>query len=307
MSKEIKTQAIIQNNLSTVESQPEIQLVKTTNDNWSPAKGMEPAQHGKIAKKPWEYACEAWIPVLDTPDTLEIVIQLLRLQTARPYIVLVDTGSTKENFELMEQRFGDCEDIEIHRLRFKGVIHSSDYPAHAMDLAMSVCRTEHLFCTHTDVFLRKQNVLEELILLTDNQRPAVGYQMTPRDHADWEYMVSHTCTMLHIPTMDRISASWSLRRLCNRKELEFITNHPEMGNNWPDTEILLNYYLWENGFEAKLIGEEKNHERTLDHRIDHCRTLTAARLYSPEAAKIRQEWVNDAITQAKERIELWSK
>lgn len=280
-------------------------VVETTDDSWSPYRGFPNAHLGRVEKKPWDYACEAWIPIMDTLDTLPYVIELLRLQDSRPFIVLVDTGSKKESFDKLEELYGDADDIELHRFRFKGVKHSSDYPAFAMDLAMSVCRTEHLFCTHSDVFLKKKDLLTRLIDLCDKFRPAVGYQMSPRDHEDWRKMVSHTCTMLHIPTMDKISASWSLRKLCNRKGLEFIPNHPEMGNNWPDTEILLNYMLWENGLEAKLIGEEKNHVRTNDDNIDHCRSLTAARLYFAEGAKTRQSWVDDAIEQAKERIKLW--
>lgn len=282
--------------------------IPTNDDNWSPAKGTGfKAQHGKIEKKPWEYPCEAWIPVLDTPNTMEYVIELLRLQTKRPYIVLVDTGSNKKNFEKLEDQFGDDDDVEIHRLRFKAVIHTSDYPAFAMDLAMSVCRTEFLFHTHSDVFLKRRNVIEELLMLTDDIRPVVGYQMTPRKHADWEKMISHTCTMMHVPTMDKHSISHSLRKLCNRKGLEFVTNHPKMGDNWPDTEILYNYMLWENGLKGKIIGTEQNHVRTNDDRIDHCRTLTAANLYSPQARDVRAGWVNDAIEQAQKRIELWKK
>lgn len=279
---------------------------RSTDDSWSPDRGKNDGYLGKIEQKPWDYACEAWIPFMDTVDTLPYVIELLRLQSSRPFIVLVDTGSTKENFERVEDQYGDDKDIELHRLRFKSVRHSSDYPAIAMDLAMSGCRSDHLFCTHSDVFLKRQDILERLIELCDEFRPAVGYRMTPRDHAEWEKMVSHTCTMLHIPTMDRINASWSLRKLCHRKGLEFIPNHPKMGNNWPDTEILINYILWENNFTAKLIGSEQNHVRTNDERIDHCRSLTAARLYCRKSAKDRQGWVDDAINEAKKRIKLWS-
>lgn len=277
-------------------------------DPWCPTKYKQPsvnAQKGFIQKKPWQYKCEAWIPHLDTPDTLPLVIELLRLQTERPYIVIVDTGSTSENFNNIFDKYKNDEDIEIHSLRFKAVIHSSDFPAIAMDLAMSSVRTEHLFCTHADVFLKRRNFLEELIMLCDKFRPAVGYQMTPREHADWEKMVSHTATMLHVPTMDKINVAWSLRKLCNRKGLEFISNHPAMGNNWPDTEILYNYILWENGYEGKFIGTEKNHERTNDNNIDHCRSLTAGRLYAPEYAAKAQTWVDDALIKAKERIEKW--
>ena len=278
---------------------------RSTNDSWSPARGKPNAYLGKIAKKPWEYACEVWIPVMDTTDTLPYVIELLRHQTKRPFIVLVDTGSTNNSFLSLEEVYQDQEDIELHRLRFKSVRHSSDYPAIAMDLAMSACRSDHLFCTHSDVFLKKQDAIERLIDLCDEFRPAVGYRMSPREHSDWERMVSHTCTMLHIPTMDRINAAWSLRKLCHRKGLEFVPNHPKMGNNWPDTEILLNYILWENNFTAKLIGTENNQERTNDEWIDHCRSLTAARLYSPETAKIRKQWVDDAIDKAIQRLDKW--
>lgn len=274
---------------------------------WAPARGDQlvigKPWEGSIAKKPWEYSCEAIIPVLDTPDTLRIVIELLRLQKDRPYIIVIDTGSSPECFAEIEMM--RAADVEVHSLRFNGVRHPSDFPAIAMDLAMSMCRTEFMFCTHADVFLRNREVITELRGMCSLQQPVVGYQITPRAHEDWVEMVSHTCTMLHMPTMDKIGAGWSLRRLCNNREVQHIPNI--LGNNWPDTEILLNYILWENGMKAKLIGTEANHARTLDHRIDHCRTLTAGRLYSPTYAKECQAWVNEALSQAMERINLWRK
>lgn len=262
--------------------------------------------HGFISKKPWEYECEEWIPVMDTPDTLYYVIELLRLQTKKPYIVIVDTGSTTENFKKIEELCKE-DDIELHSLRMKSTVHSSDYPAIAMDLAMSMCRAKYLYCTHADVFLKRKNVLEELLVLCNKEYPVVGYRMTEREHKDWEKMVSHTCTMMHIETMDKINCSWSLRRLCNRQGLEFIANHPKMGNNWPDTEILFNYILWENAYNGFFIGDEKNHEMTNDNRIIHARSLTAGRLYAPEYAKKAQEWVDFAIEESKKNIELWKK
>jgi hypothetical protein len=273
---------------------------------WAPSRGDQPHNgrkwEGAYKVKPWEYACEAVIPVLDTPDTLPYVIELLRLQTARPYIVIIDTGSSEENFKLIEEM--RAPDVEVHSLRFNGVRHPSDFPAIAMDLAMSMCRTEHLFCTHADVFLKQKNLLEEMIKVTGKLCPAIGYQMTPRDHPGWERMVSHTATMLHMPTMDKIGAGWNLRRLCNNREVQHIPNI--LGNNWPDTEILINYILWENGLQASLIGKEQNHARTNDGRIDHCRTITAGRLYSKDYADKAQVWLDDAIEKAKERIEQWT-
>lgn len=256
---------------------------------------------GRFTKKPWNFGVEVAIPVINNFETLPYVIDLLRLQTIKPHIVVIDTGSSELCYQKISQM--RAEDVEIHSLRFNGVKHPSDYPAIAMDLMMSLCRTKYLFCTHNDVFLQRRDVIEELIDVCDDKTPAVGYQMSPRDHKDWEDMVSHTCTMLHMPTMDKIGAGWSLRRLCNNRQVEHKPNI--LGANWPDTEILLNYILWENGYKAKLIGKEENQKRTVDDRIDHCRTLTAGRLYSPKYAVKVNAWVVDAINKAKERIEVW--
>lgn len=262
---------------------------------------FEKAHEGSLKQKPWEYAVEAVIPVLDTPDTLPLVVELLRLQTVRPYIVLIDTGSTPENFVKIEALRAD--DTEVHSLRFGGMRHPSDFPAVAMDLAFSMCRSDYLFTTHADVFLRRRDVIEELLGLCDPINPAVGYQMSPREHDDWQRMVSHTCSMFNVPVMDSIGGGWSLRRLCNIHGLDHKPN--VFGANWPDTEILVNYLLWENGFEAQLIGTEGNHCRVVDERIDHCRTLTAGRLYSPSYAVQCEAWVKDALAEAEERVMQW--
>ena len=272
---------------------------------WAPARGDDPHNgkkwEGSYKIKPWNYACEAVIPVLDTPDTLPYVIELLRLQTARPHIMIIDTGSSDENFELIKKF--QAPDVEVHSFRFNVVRHPSDFPAIAMDFAMSACRSDYLFCTHADVFLKDRRLIEKMRAKVDRECPAMGYQMTPRDHADWERMVSHTATMLHMPTMDRIGAGWSLRRLCNNRDVKHIPNI--LGNNWPDTEILINYILWDHGLQAALIGTEKNHERTNDEMIDHCRTITAGRLYSKDYADKAQVWLDDAIEKANERIKQW--
>ena len=275
---------------------------------WCPdrslSRNFETAHEGAAGvMRPWDFACEAVIPCLDTPDTLPLVIELLRLQTVRPYIVLIDTGSTVENFAKVEAL--RAEDVEVHCLRFGGMRHPSDFPAVAMDLAFSMCRTNFMFTTHADVFLRSRCVVEELLTLCGHNAPAVGYQMSPRQHADWERMVSHTCTMFHTPTMDSIGAGWSLRRLCNNRGFEHRKN--VFGANWPDTELLVNYCLFEAGMEPLLIGTEANHRRVIDERIDHCRTLTAGRLYSPSYAAQCERWLSEAMREAEARVRDWSK
>jgi glycosyltransferase involved in cell wall biosynthesis len=273
----------------------------------SPLKGRlttEKPWEGFCQKKPWEYDVTAVIPVLDTFDTLELVVKLLRLQTIRPFIVIIDTGSTDEEYQKIEALRD--EDIEVHALRIHGVLHPSDYPAMAMDLAFSLCRTDYLFATHSDCFLRRRDFLEWMLQKCRDESPVVGYRLSPREHIDWEFMVSHTATMYHMPTMDKIGFGWSLRRLGNVVGIKDITPNPNTPN-WPDTEVLGNYILKRSGIEPLFVGNEDNFARNVDENIDHPRTYTSAKLYSPPHLEKMQEWIEGAMEDARKRIEAWSK
>ena len=257
---------------------------------------------GNCKRKPWDYRITAVIPVLDTFDTLEIAIELLRLQSVRPFIMIVDTGSTDNNLEkICSLR---AEDVEVHSLRLNGTQHPSDFPAMAMDVAFALCRTNFLFATHADVFLRRRDMLEDWLEMTKKLSPVVGYELSERAHTDWKGMVSHTATMYHMPTMDRIGFGWSLRRLSSMMGVKDYKPDP-MRPNWPDTEILGNYILRYHKIKPHIIGAEKNFERQVDDNIDHCRSVTSGRLYSPVYAQAANAWVEDAIKQAKDRIREW--
>jgi hypothetical protein len=257
---------------------------------------------GSIKKKPWEYEVTAVIPCLNTHETLKIIIEILRLQTIKPYIIIIDTGSFNEVFE--ETKKLRSADVEVHSIALNGVRHPSDYPAMAMDIGFSLCRTPYLFATHADCFLRKKTFLEELLELCKNVSPAVGYELSPRAHEDWVGMISHTASMYDMRVMDQINFSWSLRKLCNRFNVVDYSPDP-MKPNWPDTEILGNYILRENNIKPLLIGKEGNQTRTLDENIDHFRSYTAAKMYSPKYFKTTLEWFEDAKKEALKRIEEW--
>lgn len=258
---------------------------------------------GDSQKKPWEYKVTAVIPVLDTPEELVLVVRLLELQTEKPFIQIIDTGSTPENWLKIEAL--RKEGVEVHQLRFEGVIHPSDFPAIAMDFAFSACRTPYLFATHADCFLRRSDVLAELLALCDYETPIIGYEITERSHEDWVGMVSHTCSIYHMGRMDEIGAGWSLRRLCRMFGIADSRPNP-LRPNWPDTELLINYIARANGIVPKVIGTERNFERTLDDRIDHCRTLTAGKLYSPEYFQKASAWADEARQDAAQRIKSWT-
>lgn len=263
---------------------------------------------GNCYIKPWEYKITAVIPVIDTYDCLEICVKLLRLQTVKPYILIIDTGSTKENLEKIQNLVG--EDLEVHSLRLNGVEHPSDFVSMAMDLGQTLCRTEYLFATHADVFIRKRNFLSYLIdmcgdHLEDSQKiPVIGYEISPRQHSDWEGMISHTASIYHLKTLDKIGFGWSMRRLASLYNLPDYKPHP-MRPNWPDTEILGNVILRQYEIPTKIIGKEHNFQRNKDENIDHCRSITAGYLYSPEYYSTALTWYQEAKNEALERISFW--
>jgi hypothetical protein len=265
---------------------------------------------GDCEIKPWDYQITAVVPVMDTYDSLSLCIDLLRLQTIKPYIIVIDTGSTKENFEKIESL--RSKDIEVHSLRLNGVEHPSDFVAMAMDLGQSLCRTKFLFATHADVFLMKRNFLEYLInicgdhLEDSSKFPVVGYEISPRQHTDWQGMISHTASIYYLKTLDKIGFGWSMRRLASLYNLPNYKPNP-MRPNWPDTEILGNVILRQHDIPVKIIGKENNFQRNRDDNIDHCRSITSGLLYSPEYYKKAYSWYEEAKNQALDRIKSWEK
>lgn len=261
------------------------------------------AWEGSLERKPWDYRVTAVVPVLDTPEELEIVVGLLRLQTERPYILIVDTGSLPENWQRIEAL--QAADVEVHRIASNGWIHASDPVAVAMDLATSRCATPFLFGTHSDCFLRRREVLADMMALCETHK-AVGYEISPRRHPDWKGMLGHTCTMFHVATLDKINAGWSLRRLCTQHGLK----HIESANgylNWPDTELLINYQLRAAGITPYIMGGEANMARNQNADFDHCRSFTCGKLYAmTNYQKKVAGWMVEAKREARQRIAAWS-
>lgn len=265
---------------------------------------------GPHVRKPWDYAVTVVIPVIDSPESVTAIVDILRLQTLRPFIMLIDTGSSPENLAAIQKL--EAADVEVHSLRFSGVNHPSDFPAIAMDLAFSACRTRFVIATHADCFLTGRDVLNEIVELLKSHC-VVGYELTERPHSDWRGMVGHTLTGFDIHVMDKINAGWSLRRLIAQfphpDGMPALHNiSPATSPNWPDTELLLNYQLRQNGIQPLIIGKERNAARTTDHRIDHCRSVASATLYSAgsEYHNNATGWLQDGIRKAKERVRRWT-
>jgi hypothetical protein len=257
---------------------------------------------GSLAKKPWEYRITATLAVLDPADSLEVVVDLLRAQTERPYVIIVDTGSEWDNLIRLNRRFADSDDVEVHSIRSRAWRHSSAPVGASLDLALATCHTRYLYTTHDDVFLKRRDYLEELVRIQEaTQSVAVGYEMSSREWltSQWRGMVSHTATLFDVPTLLRIGASWSFER----SHHQFGVTRSTMG--WPDTETSFGLLLNALGMKPHLIGHETNYEKFEDHNLVHCRSFTGSKLYGAELHKKSLKWVEQEVSASKARLLDW--
>jgi hypothetical protein len=254
---------------------------------------------GAATRKPRDYRIAACIPHLDTPEPLAVVIETLRWQTERPFIMILDTGSAPHiRCELEKLR---APDVEIHYIAGHGYSHSSEPVTTALDLAQSRCQSELLFHTHSDCFLKRREFLAELAAQCNADTPVIGYRMSPRDWAtrDWEWMVGHTTSMFHMPTIHRIGATWTMQRMHHVFGYPMSTPHA----GWPDTEIGFNCCLRDAGITPVFIGDDRNFEREQDANRDHVRSFAGTKLY--ERGRYHDKatgWMKAAIAEARARI-----
>lgn len=249
--------------------------------------------------KPWQYQVSVCIAHLDTIEPLKVVLDVLRHQTIWPYIMVVDTGSSDRVCRELEKL--RSVNVEIHYIKAHAYENSSEPVTAALDLCHSLCRTEYLFHTHSDVFLMRDELLKDLIALVNENRPVAGYRMSPRDWAtrDWEWMVGHTATMLHMPTIFKSGASWSIQKMHEVYGVPY-----SIANGWPDTETGFNYDLRKAGIVPCFLGDDTNFERYTDHNIDHARSYSGSKVYNPKLFKKAEVWMRDAMKQAQKRLSL---
>lgn len=258
--------------------------------------------YGRAEKKPWDYAFTAAIPHLNTLESLRACIELVRLQSIRPYLMVVDTGSPPDVCAKLEKL--RAPDLEIHYLAGHGYRHSSEPVTAALDVAQTLCRTPHLFNTHSDVFLRRRDFAESLLRVCNANTPAIGYRMSPREWVtrDWEWMVGHTATMLYMPSIHRAGATWSYQRM------HYQFDYPwQQAIGWPDTETGFNCTLREAGIVPVFIGNDRNGERQIDDNIDHVRSFPGSKVYSPKRFREANGWMKSALRDAALRARDWRK
>jgi len=230
--------------------------------------------------RPWEsHRVTVAIPFLDTPELLELSVRSWWWQEFRPFLLLIDTGSTSTAVDQLRWKLQQTPSVELASLGIRSAVeHLSDRVSIAMDYAFTRCPTEYLLATHIDVFPRHQQVISRLLELCTATQPVVGWEMSFRgidDTENWKDFSAgypgHACTMFHMPTMDRIGAGWSMRRAHHafglpRQKTEI--------NGWPDTEVCLGKILQQHGLAPLFLGRETNDENQETSEWVHARSCT---------------------------------
>jgi hypothetical protein len=279
--------------------------------------------------KPWDYPIAVAIPHLNTPEPLRVIVELYRRQTIRPFLLITDTGSPPDVREQLESM--RAEDLEVFSVAANGYRHPSEPVTLANDLMQSRCQSERLIFTHADVFPERRDLVEMLIQRCTEQAPIVGYKMTARDAdslkadadaagiqfdddvyqrarahcrpGDTDGMVGHSLLCCWMDTIDRIGATWSMRRAVR------IFGLPWFGSlGWPDTECTFNFCLKQAGIEPDFLGDERNFLPTRDINIFHVRNTTGSKVYGFRAAESAiQGWLEEAMARARRHLQEWER
>lgn len=265
---------------------------------------IAPTKHGyrgSLSLPPTAFSVSVAIPHIGTIESLKACIALLQHQSLVPYIMVIDTGTPEEMHPELESL--RTSNVEIHYIRAHGYSHASEPVTAALDLAQTLCRSRHLFHTHSDCFLMNRHLLGHLVTRCTAQNPVVGYRMSPRNWAtnEWEWMVSHTATMLYMPSIHRIGATWSYQRI------HALGYDSTKFAGWPDTETAFNRALQEGGIVPEFIGQDLNEERLKDENIDHVRSFAGSRLYHAGYHAKASVWMDAALKEAWERVAEWSR
>ena len=260
---------------------------------------------GIVDRQPCDYPVQVVIPHMDTPEPVELAVELWRAQTLRPYITIIDTGSLDVHRERLAAL--QAPDVEIHYLRGHGYQHASQPVSIAQDVALAVCQQPLQFNTHSDVFPMRRDLLEWYAAQCSAETPAVGYEISSRDHVadgwlrrNWRGLLGHTATMLHVETIKAAGLSWDYQRAMARPELD--PNNP--GDF--DTEVGFGLLLRQAGMLPQIVGHDVNRKRQTDELIDHVRSHASSKLLDKRYHDGNcSRWMELAMQEARERLTAW--
>jgi hypothetical protein len=182
--------------------------------------------------------------------------------------------------------------VEVHFSRWRGFKGLWDSVAAAYQHALNDCRTKKLLYTHSDIFPMSPDVLTDLDSLCDSNQPVVGYgQESP-------LQIGTTLTMVHVPTLDQLHTTWSIRSYQNLTPSKLLskTIYPEQA---------FNISLQRSGVTPKIIGQEKKEERQTTLHYDHVYSYTLSCLYNSAYHSRQESLFEESLQQAELRLAQW--
>jgi hypothetical protein len=252
-------------------------------------------------RKPWQFNVTVSIPHLNTIDMLRACLSCLRWQTERPYIHIIDTGSTPAVKAELESF--NADDCEVHYLHAGPQRHPSALIAVAIDLGISLTWTERHYTTHVDVLLKKKNWIETLAKLCNAARPVVGYEMSPRDWVTdlWRGIVGHTTTMMYVPTIRTLGLIWNMPYAFSMLGVQ-----PGVTAGWPDTESGFGMLCRGAFVRIHLVGHETNDPFYEDENLHHIRSYTARRGW-PHSPSWDRDAYHQRVAEILADVDRWTK
>lgn len=257
-------------------------------------------------RNPWSYEVNVVIPHMDTPEPLEVAVEMWRAQTIRPFITIIDTGSLTEHRGRVAAL--EAEDVEVHWIRGRGWRHSSQVVSVAQDVALATCRNRYQFCTHSDVFPMADHTLEWFRDRCSFHTPLVGYEISPRDHVppgwlrdNWRGLLGHTATMMHVDTIRRHGITWDFERALACFPEELSRDNPRDF----DTEVGFGLHVMAAGITPKIVGHDVNERRQKDGLIDHVRSHASSLVFGSEYHRKAAAHMQSAIAEARARLAGW--
>ena len=237
---------------------------------------------GSAKKRPWHYRATVVIPHFGTDFHLLMnVIESWRLQTERPYILIYDTGTPPEYHASL--RALASYEVEVHFCRWHGVRNIYDPVALVYNHGITDCRTKHIIFTHNDLVPISQTVVSDLISLSCEDTPVIGYE----SHYS-PTLVGTQLTTAYMPVLDRIRARW------------------EMIPPYTWVEEGFNRCLKQAGITPMFIGREKNSRSKTPH-FDHVGCLVTTKLYFKEGlelARVKSD-LDQVLEETEKRLQGW--
>lgn len=249
------------------------------------------------------------LPHRGTPELLDTVLPLWLGQSVPVAVDVVDTGSSWSQRLKIEHLCDEHRNkARLHTIAPRPWMHPSEPIAMACELSQMYAETDYLLFSHVDVFPHSRHLVRWLMDQCSANCPVVGYEISPRDSVagwlrnNWQGMVGHSLTMVHLPTIRTASIRWPYNEPDLRQVFKW--DMSELAG-W-DTEVSFNLWLKLYGIKPKIVGHDQNREHLVDQWHGHARSYPGSLLFGHPHLQEARKWIDLEVQQARNRLKTWS-